>query len=472
MFIMSVQDIKILSWNCRGINSDIIKRLIRDTSTKEKANLVCIQETKCSNWPVNGMQLLGNGVNEACIIQQSDGASGGLASSWNGDLFQCIGSAQSKHWIWIQLKTLDNKERINVINVYSPLTLTAKKLLWMELSQILEIVKNEHLCLVGDFNSIRDNKERSRCSYSRNDIQGFNRFIKNSNLLDLDMEDGSFTWFGPQGKCSKLDRFLINNIWAESGQWSVKALCRLTSDHKPIILSSDKASWGPKPFKSFNWWFQEASFTKELDKFWQDLSPFKSEKNIQEILKEAKIMSKSWSSNKQNSLSERIKFLKSYLDDLDANNIWGTERDDVRSELMSCLEKQESMMKQKSRFKWILEGDINTRFYNQFIQKRRYRNKISKIWWKGRCCSKPGSVKKIFFLYFKEIYNKSQCNIFSLGSLLNTQISAEENKDLEKKFTILEVEAALHSLGADKAQVLMDLTICSLKSFGHISRIR
>lgn len=65
---MSVQDIRIISWNCRGLNSDIVKRMIRDTSTQEKANFVCIQETKCISWPSNGMQLLGSGTNEAWVF--------------------------------------------------------------------------------------------------------------------------------------------------------------------------------------------------------------------------------------------------------------------------------------------------------------------------------------------------------------------------------------------------------------------
>lgn len=78
-------------------------------------------------------------------------------------------------------------------------------------------------------------------------------------------------------------------------------------------------------------------------------------------------------------------------------------------------------------------------------------NKICKVWWQGICYSKPQNVKNVFFLHFKGIYNKRQSNIFSLGTLLNSQISVKESEELERKFTISEVEAALHSLGSDKA---------------------
>lgn len=208
-----------------------MRNMVRDTSRKSSAKFLCIQETKCNNWPTNGLKLLGNSVNENWLAQNSDGASGGLVTSWYADLFYCIGWAQSQFWIWVQLKSRVNNGWFNIVNVYSPLTLAGKKLLWKELLQIMEAVPNEPICLVGDFNCIRDPKERANCTFRRTDIKGFNSFIKNANLMDLEMENKSFTWFGPQGKCSKLDRFLVNSLWFESGMWNVKALSRLSSDH-------------------------------------------------------------------------------------------------------------------------------------------------------------------------------------------------------------------------------------------------
>lgn len=63
-------------------------------------------------------------------------------------------------------------------------------------------------------------------------MKEFNAFIKDANLMDLEMKNDNFTWFGPQGKCSKLDRLLVNSNWLESGSWSIVSLCRLASDHK------------------------------------------------------------------------------------------------------------------------------------------------------------------------------------------------------------------------------------------------
>lgn len=154
------------------------------------------------------------------------------------------------------------------------------------------------------------------------------------------------------------------------------------------------------------------------------------------------------------------------------NNIWSKERDKVRRELMTCFEKHVSMLRQKSRFKWFLEGDRNSRLVNQFIQKRRNKNKICKVWWQGKCYSRPGDVRKVFFLHFKSIYNKKQNNIVSLGNLINNQISANESTELERKFSITEVEYALHSLGSDKAPGPDGFNNLYIKSSSLLSKIK
>lgn len=83
---MSVQDIRIMSGNCRGLNNEVAKRMVRDSSSQVKANFIYIQETKCTSWPASGMKLFGNSVNDSWIVQNSEGASG---LRWVDDLLGC-----------------------------------------------------------------------------------------------------------------------------------------------------------------------------------------------------------------------------------------------------------------------------------------------------------------------------------------------------------------------------------------------
>lgn len=330
---------------------------------------------------------------------------------------------------------------------------------------IMSAIQNELVCIVGDFNSIRDNRERTNCVYRRRDMKEFNALIKDANLMDLGLGNDNYTWFSPQGKCSKLDRFLVNGVWLELGSWSVSSLCRISSDHKPIHLKCEKILWGPKPFRGFNWWLQEDSLLKKLDSFWNEKKAINSGMNIQDTLKFVKGIIKPWSHDSKNTLQRRMKCLKEKLDDFDRNNVWGSERDNIKKELMSCFEKHESMLRQKSRYKWLLQGDRNSKFYNQIIQKRKNRNRICKVWWKGENHTSPNAVKNAFFMHFNGIYNQKRRLILSLGNLINLRITKKERIEMEAQISIQEVEYTLHSLGSDRAPGPDGFNILFIKKF-------
>lgn len=209
-FLMIIKNSVILSWNCKGINNKLSRKCIRSYKDRVKANIVCLQETKCQSWnKFFGRQIWGSSEN-AWVVQDSQGLSGGLACAWDSCKYRCLGFAQDKHWIWIHLEIISSKERINVINVYSSVHFQLKRILWKELGHICRICDDEPLCIIGDFNSVRAESERNTCVYRRKDSVGFDNFIKDNILLDINLSNASFTWFGPDGKCSKLDRVILN----------------------------------------------------------------------------------------------------------------------------------------------------------------------------------------------------------------------------------------------------------------------
>ena len=99
---------------------------------------------------------------------------------------------------------------------------------------------------------MRSANERLNCVYKSLDSEGFNELIADRNLSDLPLVNSEFTWFGPSKKKSKLDRALVNYAWFTMGNWSVKALYKKHSDHRPILLASGLSLHPPRPFKVFN----------------------------------------------------------------------------------------------------------------------------------------------------------------------------------------------------------------------------
>lgn len=154
------------------------------------------------------------------------------------------------------------------------------------MKEILSAINGEAACVIGDINCVRNEKERCNCEYRERDSMMFNRFIKNLKLKELVSED-KFTWFDNQGRKSRLDRFLVNAEWSASGKWEVKMGNRKHSDHKPLFLSNQEHSWVPKPFKIFNWWWKGASFTKDLEGFWEKMR-LKNNMPLQDLLKAAR----------------------------------------------------------------------------------------------------------------------------------------------------------------------------------------
>lgn len=108
--------------------------------------------------------------------------------------------------------------------------------LWNKLKALSLVTNGNPTLSIGDFNCTRFPSERKACHNRSGDYAKFNIRIRQLNLLDIQICNCKFTWIGPSGKISKLDRAMINAEWGKTGKWKLKALSRKNSDHRPILL--------------------------------------------------------------------------------------------------------------------------------------------------------------------------------------------------------------------------------------------
>ncbi|KAK1365949.1 hypothetical protein POM88_041510 [Heracleum sosnowskyi] len=269
--------------------------------------------------------------------------------------------------------------------------------------------------------------------------------------MDLEPQNSTFTWFGKDGKRSKLDRFLLDSVWFSKCQWKVHALGRKHSDHKALILSVEEKNWGGKPFKFFNWWLQEPECVKVIQNFLKSNRAIEVE-NFQVLLKNFKTEVKGWSRNAKQELEDNLKLLEDKQDSLDVQNHWNPDAVWCRNELLKGYAKKDSMLRQRARINWSIQGDRNSKFFHQKILRRAYVNGIKKIVWKEKCFSHPESIKSIFFNYFSDFFSKdSGPRVFFLGSLFNSLLGANDRESLEAPFCMQEIETALRQSANDKA---------------------
>ncbi|MBA0818828.1 hypothetical protein Gohar_021152, partial [Gossypium harknessii] len=90
--------------------------------------------------------------------------------------------------------------------------LSNKKILWEEMIEIRKQLTN-YWIMGGDFNAIRNKSERCNCVGLLKGSKVFGSFIDKCKLVDLPLLGKKFTWYGPDKKKSRLDRFVVDEEW-------------------------------------------------------------------------------------------------------------------------------------------------------------------------------------------------------------------------------------------------------------------
>ncbi|GJY28763.1 RNA-directed DNA polymerase, eukaryota, reverse transcriptase zinc-binding domain protein [Tanacetum coccineum] len=274
--------------------------------------------------------------NYACSMAR--GRSGGLISLWDPNMF-------AKEDIWCddafvivkgQRKILDGD--YFMINIYGPHDSSAKAILW---------------------NRIAD-------------------FMQHHNEMN---KAGT--------KLSKLDRFLFSKNAIEAlPDAQVTALDRLWSDHNPILLHCNKFDYGPTPFRLYHSWFNHEGFDDFISTKWNSFGHNSNNQNLlsHEKLKCLKAKIKVWigvtKTNERHQKQEVLVALKNLEAKIDSNTTSLEDRE-TRIKLLHEVDKIDNFealdLHQKSRIKWDIEGDENSKFFHGLVNQKRRTNSIQGI---------------------------------------------------------------------------------------------
>lgn len=149
-----------------------------------------------------------------------------------------------------------------------------RRRLLQELRLVRATVFNMPWLLTGDFNV-------TRCPQEIWGKEGFSCYEKEfvNCLHNLEVDGISYmrrfhTWTnnesGEDFVSKKLDRVLSNCDWLQKfGNTTVEFLERGVSDHSPSLVAvSSYVSYGPKPFKFFNYWADHSQFLEWIGDAW------------------------------------------------------------------------------------------------------------------------------------------------------------------------------------------------------------
>jgi hypothetical protein len=360
----------------------------------ENLDFLALQETKMEEISESFVHSLWGSADCGWAYLPAVGNSGGILSLWNkvkaSLLFTFIGDG----FVGVCLDIIGEPRQVFVVNVYAKCNLRDKRMLWGNLLMSKGGFGDGLWCVVGDFNSVRSSSERRGVGQStdggnHNEMAAFNTFLDDLGLIDLPLLGRCFTWFHPNGiAMSRLDRILISPAWFDAwGTPKVWVLSRDVTDHCPLVLRYSSYDWGPKPFRFNNFWLNNNEFKELINQTWGE-QRFVGWMGfvLKERLKGLKGVVKEWNGRKfgrvemeKRRLVEEISRLdiKSETFGLDGGEV--AERKKLFDILWKTLKNIDALTYQRSRSKWLREGDSNSRYFYNCIKVRQRRNKMEAL---------------------------------------------------------------------------------------------
>ncbi|KAJ0599248.1 putative RNA-directed DNA polymerase [Helianthus annuus] len=450
-----------LSVNIRGLGGSCKSGWVKDLRRVYGINFVAIQESKQSSVSVLELKKFWGSGSFGLEVVDAVGLSGGLICLWDDQVFKVVSSTKNRNFIHIKGELVGSGVILNVLNVYAHQGVSAKSILWNSLVDIISGNSGQWV-LGGDFNAVRFREERRNCSFKPTCANNFNSFIYNAGLREYHLRGRAFTWQSENGKkLSKLDRFLVNSEFFDSWpEARCQALPRSWSDHCPIILIAKSVNFGARPFRVFNSWMEKEGFDKVVEDACSSFSLSGCTPDVFFIKKLGFIRSKvrEWRDNMLKKEGEEVSLAQEEVDSLE-KILDRRELSEIEEWVLAENKKiitdaeiaKVSDLRQRSRVRWAKDGDENSKFFHSVINSRKASNVIHGLNIGGEWVSKPSLVKKEIFNFFRGKFVEDYRDRPPLVCPNIVKISDDVSVQIESKFSVEEIKAAVFECGDDRA---------------------
>ncbi|GKC60107.1 kinase-like domain, beta-lactamase/transpeptidase-like protein, partial [Tanacetum coccineum] len=110
-----------------------------------------------------------------------------------------------------------------------------------------------------------------------------------------------------------------------------------------------------------------------------------------------------------------------------------------------------SMLRQKSKIRWDVEGDENSKFFHSYIKRRNNKGSIRGMMVNGLWCEDPSAIKDEMVRHYKLLFSEGSSVRPLFCCEWVQKILMEDATSLEKEFSKAKIVGAIRSCGGDKA---------------------
>ncbi|XP_057774769.1 uncharacterized protein LOC130993749 [Salvia miltiorrhiza] len=340
-----------------------------------------------------------------------------------------------------------------------------RRRLWIDL---LTFIVGKVVC-IGDFNAVKGAHERkSTCLPNATSCTEFGDFISASGMIESNTTGLFFTWYGrrnmPSHVESVLDRCLFSNDFADLwDSLNTHVLPRFTSDHSPLIFQCfERAAIKHRPFKFLNMWLVHQDFRDFVKNSWKE--PIGVSCPLLKImvkLKRLRTSLKRWNKevfghvdvgiNQFQAALERVQqriAVEGYSAPLFDKEV------EIQARLGTMLLRKDLLLKQKSRIRWLNDGDRNTNFFHNSIKVRRKQLHLPQLNIDGTDSFDQDEIAAHIVSYFSTLFSDSVATHVTtddVRNLVNNSVSQTHNSLLTSTPLDEEIKAAVFDLGGDSA---------------------
>ena len=462
---------KVISWNMRGGGGQVKRRILKRKIRKEKPDVLLLQETKMEE---RDLKKLAGTVWKGCEVVgiDSKGAAGGMGIWWDPDKIELEAFMATRHSISGKFHLIGSEIRGIISNIYGPFQVQYKIAFIDSIGKLADWVGDRIWIMGGDFNLIKSLEEKKGGVRSLYDSSlRFGECIEKLNLIDMRTNNSLFTWnnkrTGDRNISSRLDRFLLSeSILRAGGELNAVVLPMAGSDHWPIRLEWKRVGENlRRPFRMEKFWLNHPEFKNLVKQWWEDFEVPKGSVmfKFHHRLKYLKGKIRSWNKNsfgniflekrrleeKLQTLQEEV-MLRGYTEELKL------EEEKLIRDLDQRERQEETYWWQKTRIKWVKDGDKNTKFFHKATIQYRQKNKICRIKKEGGGYAEDQKeIEKTLTDFYSNLLedqgeNREEASAEVIRNIPKL-VSADQNKLLLKPVDMKELEEAVNQMANGKA---------------------